>query len=159
MPRDIDPKATRKAMRKLERAAKRAEAEGVELSDWEESFVTEVGERLEIYGSAFADLTKGNADDALSQRQTEALRRIDRKSRGKDAKTLQTRKPLQAKRGFASQKPSASRTREIEHFDPEPVIEPDASKPQHDENIPPKREDGARRPIFRVIEGGKRSDS
>ena len=55
MPRDIDDKKKRKALRKLRKAAERAEAEGGPgLSDWEKEFVDEVETRVEKFGSAFA---------------------------------------------------------------------------------------------------------
>ena len=79
MPRDIDQKKTRKALRKLRKAVERAEAEGVELTDWEKEFAEGVDERLNKYGSAFADLTKGEADEALSMAQSEILRQLDKK--------------------------------------------------------------------------------
>ncbi|MEM7661112.1 MAG: hypothetical protein AAF292_02590 [Pseudomonadota bacterium] len=84
MAREIDDKKKRKALRKLRKAAKRAEAEGGPgLSDWEREFVDEVEERVEKYGSAFADPDKGALSEPLSQRQMQKLREIDKKSRGK----------------------------------------------------------------------------
>jgi len=84
MAREIDDKKKRKALRKLRKAAKRAEAEGGPgLSDWEKEFVDEVEERVEKYGSAFADPEKGRLDEPLSARQLQKLREIDKKSRGK----------------------------------------------------------------------------
>ena len=50
MPRDTDEKKTRKALRKLRKAAERAEAEGIELSEWEQEFVEGIDERLNKYG-------------------------------------------------------------------------------------------------------------
>ena len=55
MPRDVDEKKTRKALRKLRKAKERAEADGIELTEWEQEFVEGVDERLTKYGSAFAD--------------------------------------------------------------------------------------------------------
>ncbi|MEO0882929.1 MAG: hypothetical protein AAFY34_09355 [Pseudomonadota bacterium] len=84
MVRDVDEKKKRKALRKLRKAAKRAEAEGGPgLSDWEREFVDEVEERVEKYGSAFADPDKGALSEPLSARQMQKLREIDKKSRGK----------------------------------------------------------------------------
>lgn len=85
MARDIDERKKAKALRKLRKAAERAEAEGGPgLSDWEREFVDEVGTRVEKYGSAFADPDKGNLDEPLSALQTRKLKEIDKKSRGKD---------------------------------------------------------------------------
>ena len=84
MARDIDDRKKRKALRKLRKAAERAEAEnGPGLSDWEREFVEEVEMRVEKYGSAFADPEKGNLDEPLSALQTRKLKEIDKKSRGK----------------------------------------------------------------------------
>ncbi|MAI89811.1 hypothetical protein [Ponticaulis sp.] len=94
MPRDVDEKKTRKALRKLRKAAERAKAEGIELSDWEQEFVEGVDERLTKYGSAFADPSLGNTEDALSNAQSEILRQLDKKSRGKSTGGFKTRKPL-----------------------------------------------------------------
>ena len=91
MPRDVDPKQTRKALRIVRKlAAKGAAAEtgdpetgevkpgegAVDYSQWETEFLTEVDQRLEKYGSAFADLNKGRKEDALSSLQTVKLKEI-----------------------------------------------------------------------------------
>ena len=82
--REVDKRKTRKALRKLRRAAERATGEGGPgLTDWEKDFVEGVSGRLERYGSAFRDPGKGRLEEALSQRQTEVARIIDRKSRRK----------------------------------------------------------------------------
>ncbi len=109
MPRDVDPKQTRKALRIVRKlAAKSAAPEtidpetgevkpgeaAVDYSQWETEFLTEVDQRLEKYGSAFADLSKGRKDDALSMLQTVKLKEIAAKARGKKRKGLTTKKPL-----------------------------------------------------------------
>lgn len=82
MKREVDQGKTRKALRKLRRAAERAEGEGGPgLTDWEKAFVDGVTTRLEKYGSAFRDPGKGNLDEALSARQAHVTRAIDKKSR------------------------------------------------------------------------------
>ena len=91
MPRDVDKRKTQKALRKLRKAAERAELEGIELTDWEKEFVEGVDERLTEYGSAFHDLSKGNADEALSMAQSEILKQLDKKSRGKGSPGFKTR--------------------------------------------------------------------
>jgi hypothetical protein len=113
MPRDIDRKKTRKAQRIIRKLAARGSApetidpetgevkpgEGaVDYSQWENEFLTEVDKRLEKYGSAFADLSKGRKDDALSALQTVKLKEIAAKARGKKRKGLTTKKPLGWKR-------------------------------------------------------------
>lgn len=113
MPRDVAPKQTRKALgliRKL--AAKGARPQtidpetgevmpgqgAVDYSAWENDFLAAVDARLEKYGSAFADLSKGRKDQALSALQTVKLKEIAAKARGKPRKGLQTKKPLGRKR-------------------------------------------------------------
>lgn len=109
MGRDIDPKQTRKAQRIIRKlAAKSAAPEvidpetgevkpgtgAVDYSQWETEFLTEVDQRLEKYGSAFNDLSKGGKDDVLSSLQTVKLKEIAAKARGKKRKGLTTKKPL-----------------------------------------------------------------
>jgi hypothetical protein len=110
MPRDVDPKRTRKAQRLIRklRAKARAGEESVDpdtgeikpvsgdvrYSQWESEFLTEVDQRLEKYGSAFANLAKGRKEDALSALQTVKLKEIAAKARGKPRKGLITKKPL-----------------------------------------------------------------
>ena len=56
MGRDVDERKKRAALRKLRKAAALAEQGlGPPLSDWEKQFLEEVEERIETYGSAFAD--------------------------------------------------------------------------------------------------------
>lgn len=167
MPRDVDQKKTRKALRKLRKAKSRADAEGIDLTDWEAEFVEGVEERLEKYGSAFADPSLGNSDDALSSAQTEILRQLDRKSRGKSSGGFKTRKPLQAKKGFRNK---SSSTRNVEGEVEENIHENNGSShtagfPKKIELVPdagisPKEGNGTKRslvarPHFRVIDGGK----
>lgn len=60
MGRDVDERKKRAALRKLRKAAALAEQGlGPPLSDWEKQFLEEVEERIETYGSAFADPLKG----------------------------------------------------------------------------------------------------
>ena len=93
MPRDIDERKKRKALRKLRRAALLAEQGlGPELSDWEKQFLEEVEARIETYGSAFADPEKGGADEPLSALQTYKLREIDKKARGKTSAGFKSRR-------------------------------------------------------------------
>ena len=100
MPRDIDSKKTRRALRKLRKARDRMETNDHDrLTDWEQEFVEGVEERLETYGSAFNDPEKGSLDEALSARQMEIVRQIDKKARGKGLK----------RSGFKSKSPSKSK--------------------------------------------------
>jgi len=109
MPRDVDRKKTRKALRIIRKLAAAGTAPetvdpetgeikpgagAVDYSQWENEFLTEVDKRLEKYGSAFNDLSKGRKDDALSNLQTVKLKEIAAKARGKTRKGLTTKKPL-----------------------------------------------------------------
>jgi hypothetical protein len=109
MPRDVDRKKTRKAQRLIRKLAARSNAPevidpetgevkpgdgSVDYSQWESEFLTEVDQRLEKFGSAFHDLSKGHKDDALSNLQTVKLKEIAAKARGKTRKGLTTKKPL-----------------------------------------------------------------
>ena len=120
MPRDVDPKQTRKALRIVRKLAAKSAApetidpetgevkpgEGaVDYSQWENEFLTEVDKRLEKYGSAFNDLGKGRKEDALSMLQTVKLKEIAAKARGKKRKGLTTKKPL----GWKNRPPSRDR--------------------------------------------------
>lgn len=95
MTRQVDKKKTRKALRKLRRAADLAAGpDGPGLSEWEKEFVEGVSQRLETYGSAFRDPGKGRLDDALSLRQVEIVRAIDRKTRKKKRLVKPVEEPL-----------------------------------------------------------------
>ncbi len=83
MVRAVDPRRTRKALRRV-RQLEISAAAGT-LSEWEKTFLGEVGARLDEYGSAFADYAKGAPDEALSRLQGAKLREISSKAR-KEAK-------------------------------------------------------------------------
>ena len=148
MPREIDDKKTRKALRRLaraKRAAKQVDGDDPQLSEWEDEFLGSLEERLEKFGSAFNDPDKGNLDDALSGRQSMKLREIEKKARGKE------RKPMSRGNGFKRKTPTySSRNRDIHDDIPaEDVAQPDpAEKP----DVAPPAASGFK-PI--VIQGGK----
>lgn len=161
MPRDVDDRKKRQALRKLRRAAQLAEAGlGPPLSDWEREFLEEVEARIETYGSAFGDPDKGDLDEPLSALQKMKLKEIDKKARGKGKKPF--RKPLSRNAPERSDDteherpstaadipkivPKRSRTPKAASSDPPP---PGAPAPQPN---PPAK---GGRPAFRVIDGGK----
>ena len=173
MPRDVDEKKTRKALRKLRKAKERAEADGIELTEWEQEFVEGVDERLTKYGSAFADPSLGSTEEALSIAQSEILRQLDKKSRGKGGNGFTTRKPLTARKGMGRPAPNVRRidddidtapennhAAETERKVPPPsavpelkVIKPDAGG---SEPVSVKAGRSTRqKPVFRVIDCGK----
>lgn len=151
MPRKIDEKKTRKALRRLERAKRTAEQAGTpdtSLSEWEGEFLGSLEERLETYGSAFNDPGKGDTEEALSARQALKLREIEKKAAGK------ARKPMSQGTGFKRKTPGPSpHSRDI-HDD---VDSPPPAKPAARDN--PAAEPARPRPAGgftpRVIEGGK----
>lgn len=122
MPREVDGKKTRKAQRLIRKLAARSAAPEtvdpetgeikpgsaeIDYSQWEKDFLGEVDARLTKYGSAFANLSKGHKDEALSTLQTVKLKEIAAKARGKKRKGLTTKKPL----GWKN-RPPPSRNRE-----------------------------------------------
>lgn len=128
MPREIDERKKRKALRKLRKAAELAErGEGPPLSDWEREFLEEVETRIETFGSAFNDPDKGSLEEPMSALQTQKLREIDKKARGK-GQGLKTRKPLGSKK-----KPAYTpRIRQLDEdleADAPPAPPPRAEKP------------------------------
>lgn len=151
MPREIDEKKTRKALRRLARAkqaAESSEADASKLSEWEDEFLDSLEERLDRFGSAFNDPDKGDLDNALSARQGLKLREIEKKAKGKD------RKPMSRGSGFRRKTPQRrTNTRDINEDVIEGVDPPgDADQPRTD-----TRPDGPARTGFKpvIIEGGK----
>lgn len=134
MPRDIDERKKRKALRKLRKAQLLAEQGlGPPLSDWEREFLEEVEARIQTYGSAFHDREKGNLDEPLSALQQIKLKEIDKKARGKGLK----------RGGFKPRSPLP---------EPEPdTEEADNAAPETAPDLPETEQRGP----FRVIKGGK----
>ncbi|WP_430423456.1 hypothetical protein [Phenylobacterium sp.] len=85
----------RAALNALKRARRAADKAGVQLSDWEGEFLTEVGERVKTYGRAFGDPEKGAMGEALSVLQTVKLKEITAKAKG-EKKDLK-RRPFRRK--------------------------------------------------------------
>ncbi|WP_417498388.1 hypothetical protein [Maricaulis sp.] len=157
MPRKIDEKKTRKALRRLERAkraAEQADTPDASLSDWEGEFLGSLEERLETYGSAFNDPGKGDTEEALSARQALKLREIEKKAAGK------ARKPMSQGKGFKRKTPGPGpRSRDIhEDIEPAPPAAPPAA-PRLVDTPSDAPAEPAPRPASgftpRVIEGGK----
>ena len=147
MPRKIDEKKTRKALRRLERAkraAGQAETPDASLSEWEGEFLGSLEQRLETYGSAFNDPGKGDTEEALSARQALKLREIEKKAAGK------ARKPMSQGTGFKRKTPGPNpRSRDINAD----VDTPAETPPEHAPTPETPRPAGGFTP--RVIEGGK----
>ena len=77
----------RQALNALKRARRAAQKTGVELSEWEDEFLTSVSDRVGKYGRAFADPEKGAAGQALSGNQTIKLKEIAAKAKGEKPKS------------------------------------------------------------------------
>jgi len=87
--------AKRAALNALKRARRTADKAGVELSNWEGEFLTEVTDRVKTYGRAFGDPEKGAPGEALSALQTVKLKEIAAKAKG-ETKALK-RRPFRRK--------------------------------------------------------------
>ncbi|KDA03363.1 hypothetical protein [Hyphomonas oceanitis] len=166
MSRDVDERKKRAALRKLRKAAALAEQGlGPELSDWERQFLEEVEQRIETYGSAFADPEKGAEGDALSALQRIKLKEIDKKARGKGGSSFKSKsRPAYEPRV----RNVDTEAEEAEAEDPAPPPPPTPSKPRLVSAAPPapphERSGNTpptppARPSFRVIEGGKANTS
>ncbi len=144
-------------MRKLRKVAERAEAEDApDLSDWEKEFVDGVGKRLETYGSAFRDPSKGSLEEALSQRQTQVVRVLDKKTRPKNKISEKQRKPMKAGSGFKRKTPERKgRVRDINEDIEQPSEEPEPEMGKLAPATAAPADPAARRAAMRVIRGGK----
>lgn len=76
-------RAKRAALKALKKAKKAVEATDAKLSDWEGEFLGSVEGRVERYGRAFCDPEKGGPTAALSMLQTQKLKEIVGKAKGK----------------------------------------------------------------------------
>jgi hypothetical protein len=84
MARKVDPALTKRAIGWVRRARAKASATDEGITGWEDDFLASVEERLERYGSAFADPDKGQLSAPLSLRQGLKLRQIGRKGTDPD---------------------------------------------------------------------------
>ena len=150
MAREVEDKSTRKALARIRRAkaaveraiAKAqsddpdaAEAARIELTDWEDEFMASVEERLNTFGSAYADPALGSEGEALSRLQLAKLKEIEKKAQGKAPKGFARGGGSSFKNkgsGFKRKGPERrSRDRDIhedviapvEHTAPDPVAE------------------------------------
>jgi hypothetical protein len=104
--RAVDPRRTRKALKAVRKLAALQVPDpqtgeikaAADYSDWERTFLGEVEGRLDKYGSAFANLSKGRAEEALSDLQTAKLSEIAAKARGRPRKPLRAKKPMRRRK-------------------------------------------------------------
>jgi len=157
--RDKMAKARERSASNAKRKIARLHAKLTELghiSDFEDEFGESVLERLEKYGSAFCDLEKGRAGDALSIAQKQVVARMNKKLKDLKAKqrageteaidpdadyvrtadqwkTAKQKKAKYKKNGFKSKSTSKFKPRvrniEDEMFEDEPVARPVNSRP------------------------------
>lgn len=126
MPREVDDKSTRKALSRIrrakaavERAIAKAETDDpeaalaaqAELTDWEAEFMASVEQRLNEYGSAYADPTLGEDGEALSRLQIAKLKEIEKKARGKGPKGFKRGSSFKSKDSGFKPKPAGLRGR------------------------------------------------
>ncbi len=150
MPREVDERKKRAALRKLRRAAElAAQGLGPPLTDWETAFLEEVEGRIEKYGSAFADPMKGADGEALSGLQQLKLKQIDKKARGKEPKGFKAKKPMGQRRRPPVREPEPELPPEPPARS-RPALVPAASSAS---NVTSLRRS---KPRFTVIEGGAR---
>jgi len=148
MPREVDERKKRAALRKLRRAAElAAQGLGPPLTDWEIAFLGEVEGRIEKYGSAFADPMKGAEGEALSGLQQLKLKQIDKKARGKEPKGFKAKKPMGQRRHPPVREPEPELPPEPPAR-PRPALVPATSSAS---NVASLRRT---KPHFTVIEGG-----
>ena len=117
MPRRTDPAIAKRAINLIARVKKAGRMAPKDsdksLSEWEGEFLESLEERLEKYGSAFADPDKGAMNAPLSLLQGLKLMQIKRKTSAKpklskpsDPKTKpRLQKPLKAKKPLARKTP------------------------------------------------------
>ena len=130
------------AKRKIERLKAKLDELG-KLTEWEEEFAQSVTERIDEFGSAFADLQKGRPGDALSFAQKRVVASLNKKVKdarkaakaerlgGSEANAGAAKPDYKPRSRFKSKKPKFSpRVRNIEDdFDDEVPAPPPTRQP------------------------------
>ena len=141
--REKDKKAkarkARNAQRKIERLRVKLK-ENNDLTDWEEEFSESVTERLEKYGSAFADREKGGASDALSFAQKKIIATLNKKALGRNAGA-----GFKVKNGLKSKKPKF--TPRVRQIDDDFEADTEEERVATGSSLPEK----PKRPFLRVV--------
>ncbi len=148
MGKNTDDKKTKKALARVRRTLRKKDTlEGdAALSEWEDEFIDSLEQRLETFGSAFADPEKGNTDEALSWRQASKLREVEKKARGK------ARKPMK-RSSFKSKKPYSRKP--PEHIYDDAPAEPEVNPRPNSEVYHRKSVEIKSPPKLTIISGGK----
>lgn len=167
MPREVDEKAKRKALARIRRAkaaveraiAKSedqdaAQAAQAELTHWETEFMASVEQRLNEYGSAYADPSLGAEGEALSRLQLAKLKEIEKKAKGKGSSGFKRGSSFKSKgSGFGRKGSARPRGRDI-NDDIEDKGEPDIKSRAEPDPIKDLQAQGAVRKGFGVVDGG-----
>ncbi len=153
-------RSARKAQRKLERLKTQLDACD-DLSDWEKTFSESVSERLDKYGSAFNDLTKGRAGEALSfsQKRVMSDMRKKLKAQKRDAAEAlsgsggfkETKSSGFKKKGFRRKNQPGYKTR-IRHIEDDMVPPTPDETPEEAQKQPRKQI----KPFLRLVKDDKR---
>ncbi len=154
MGKKTDDKKTKRALARVRRTLRKKEnLEGdASLSDWEDEFIGSLEERLEKFGSAFADPEKGEVSEALSYRQAIKLREVEKKARGKARKPMKRSSFKSKKPDF--RKPLYERDDEVhEGLRSNSEVYHRDSAQEKNNTPPPARSSGP--PKLRVVSGGK----
>ena len=144
--REKDEKAkirsARNAQRKLERLRRTLKEKG-ELTEWEEEFSDSVTERLDKFGSAFADPEKGRRSDALSFAQKKIVSALNKKAKGEKSGSS-----FKNKGGFKS-KGKAKFTPRVRNIEDDMYEEKEKDDPFIPEYTPEKQT--PKKPFLRIV--------
>jgi hypothetical protein len=114
-----DDKLIKRARSYINRVKKQSATNNIELSEWEDEFLSSIDERLGKYGKAFNDPDLGAMNAPLSLRQGLKLKQIRKKSLGENDRqpfkktkpTLNKKpKPLKAKKALLRKTPLKTKT-------------------------------------------------
>lgn len=114
-----DDKLIKRARSYINRVKKQSATNNIELSEWEDEFLSSIDERLGKYGKAFNDPDLGAMNAPLSLRQGLKLKQIRKKTLGEDDKppfkkakpALNKKpKPLKAKKALLRKTPLKTKT-------------------------------------------------
>lgn len=135
-------RSARNAQRKLERLRTKLKESG-ELTEWEDEFSESVTERLEKYGSAFADPEKGRRSDALSFAQKKIVSALHKKAKGEKSGSS-----FKSKGGFKS-KGKAKFTPRVRNLEDDMIEETEKDDPFIPEYTPER--ETPKRPFLRIV--------
>lgn len=151
-------RAARNAKRKLERLRKKL-AETGELTDWEAEFSDSVTDRLDTFGSAFADPEKGRRSDALSFAQKKVVSALNKKAKGEKSGSS-----FKSKGGFKNKGKTkfTPRVRQIEDdmVEPTPDPQPPVTRRENYTDDAPyipeytRPKNMPKRPFLRIVKSG-----